>query len=273
MGWFRDLRIINKLLISFLIIIAIGAIGLLINIFDMKNTSQATDRMVLETKKVTALREFQSVYASVEMFERSYLLTGKEEFLEKREAAEETAAKHLKEAVVLASGDEKEEFNKLAEMMEGEEEFPRVVELFKAGKKKEAAALTQELYGEVLDEADEEIGKIVSNAQYHLNEANIQAQQQVRKTMGVSVFVAIIAVLLSFVIGIGLANSITRPIAHFRDIAEKVSLGELDVKISVDQKNEIGDLGSAFERMVTAVRFFASENEALEKGEGKEERA
>jgi len=272
MSWFRDLKIINKLLISFLIIIVIGAIGLLINIIDMKNTSQTTDRMVRETKKVTALREFQSVYASVEMFERSYLLTGNEEFLEKRENAEISATKHLNDALALASGDEKSEFNELAEMMEGEEEFPRVVELFKAGKKKEAAALTQELYGEVLDEADEQIGKIISNAQYRLNEANLQAQQQVRKTMGVSILVAIIAVLLSFSIGIGLANSITKPIAHFRDIAEKVSLGDLDVKISVDQKNEIGDLGSAFERMVTAVRFFASENEDLEKDAKKEER-
>ncbi len=270
MNWFRNLRILNKLLISFLIIITIGAFGLVLNIIDMQGTSRATDRMVNETKKVIALREFQSVYFSVEMYERSFLLTGNEEFLEKREEAEKLAQNHLSTAIALVNAEEKKEFNKLIEIMKGEEEFPRVVELFKAGKKKEATALTQELYGKVLDETDEEISKIVTNAQQRLNEANRQTQQQVRKTIATSIIVAIAAVLLSFIIGIGLARSITNPIAHFRDIAEKVSLGDLGVKISVDQKNEIGELGSAFERMVTAVKFFAAENESLEKAERKE---
>ena len=44
--------------------------------------------------------------------------------------------------------------------------------------------------------------------------------------------------------GFFLANRIASPIGHMRDEAEKVSLGDLDVEVSVDAQDEIGDLAT-----------------------------
>lgn len=270
-GRLKDLRIRNKLLLSFLTVILLGAIALTLNIYYMTNVRDSTDRMITETQKMTALREFQSVYSAVEMYERSYLLSGNEEFLEKREESEILAGKLLERARLLAHQEEKGEFAKLAEMMEDEEEFNRVVALYQSGKRKEAMALTQELYGEVLDEADEQIVSIINNAQQLLDQINAQTQRQVHKAVATGFIVALASILLSLLLAILLAGSITTPIAHLRDVAEKVSLGDLSIKVDVDQKNEIGELGDSFERMVTAVRFFsAKDGEAQEDQAGKE---
>jgi methyl-accepting chemotaxis protein len=271
MAFFKHLRIRNKLFLSFLTVIVLGAAALALNVYYMLGVRTSTDLMVKETQKMTALREFQSVYSGVEMYERSYLLSGNEEFLEKREQSEGQAKALLEKALSLAHDEEKEEFSKLQEMMEGEEEFPRVVALYQAGKKKEAMALTQELYGEVLDEADEQIGTIIANAQVLLDQINAQTQRLVHKTVATGIIVSLAALALSLILAVILAGSITKPIAHLRNVAEKVSLGDLSIKVKVDQRNEIGELGDSFERMVTAVRFFAMpDEEPQESQSGKE---
>jgi HAMP domain-containing protein len=57
-------------------------------------------------------------------------------------------------------------------------------------------------------------------------------------------------------VGFWLASSITRPIRRLRDVADRVSTGDLqDVDISVDTRDEIGDLADAFRRMVVSIRF------------------
>ena len=61
-----------------------------------------------------------------------------------------------------------------------------------------------------------------------------------------------------------LIRSVTRPVRRLAEAAEKVSMGDLDVEISIDSQDEIGDLAAAFERMVAAVRFFAAEDKTEE---------
>ncbi|MBW2990742.1 HAMP domain-containing protein [Candidatus Woesearchaeota archaeon] len=55
----------------------------------------------------------------------------------------------------------------------------------------------------------------------------------------------IVAVTLSILISI----SISRPITHLRDASVKIGKGELDTKIEIKSKDEIGELASAFSKM------------------------
>jgi len=71
--------------------------------------------------------------------------------------------------------------------------------------------------------------------------------------VGLLVIVPIIAFYLS--------RSITNPIGNLRDAAEKVSMGDMSVVVSIDSDDEIGDLAQSFDRMVMAVRFLSQEEE------------
>jgi methyl-accepting chemotaxis protein len=69
---------------------------------------------------------------------------------------------------------------------------------------------------------------------------------------------------------LALARTILVPIEHLRQVAESVSMGDLNVSVRRFSDDEMGDLSDSFSRMVTAVKFFRSEVEANNAGEGLE---
>ena len=90
------------------------------------------------------------------------------------------------------------------------------------------------------------------------------SSQAVPLVIGVSV--------LSFVLAVGasviLARAILVPVEHLREIAEKVSLGELDVAVTRHCDDEMGELADSFSRMVTAVKFFRMDSAINEQSQG-----
>lgn len=67
------------------------------------------------------------------------------------------------------------------------------------------------------------------------------------------VFAALIAALTSIVI-ILLARTFTRPIVQLTQVADRLSLGELDVPIQIDRRDEIGELAEAIRRMQASIQ-------------------
>lgn len=67
----------------------------------------------------------------------------------------------------------------------------------------------------------------------------------------VSILVAVIAVLLSYMISVG----IVRPIKDLTDAADRISKGDLGVQINIKSHDEIGKLAESFERMLAAIKY------------------
>ncbi len=63
--------------------------------------------------------------------------------------------------------------------------------------------------------------------------------------------IAAISVGMAFAMG----GRITAPLKNLTTVAGKVSMGELDQKIEIKSKDEIGDLGEAFQRMINAFKM------------------
>jgi HAMP domain-containing protein len=58
------------------------------------------------------------------------------------------------------------------------------------------------------------------------------------------------------------------PVEHLKEVAENVSMGNLQISVRRFSDDEIGDLADSFARMVVAVRFFQMEAEASNAGTG-----
>jgi len=82
------------------------------------------------------------------------------------------------------------------------------------------------------------------------------SERTVPLVIGVSVLGLILAVAASIV----LARAILIPVEYLRGIAEKISLGDLDISVKRHSDDEMGDLAESFSRMVTAVKFFRMES-------------
>lgn len=78
---------------------------------------------------------------------------------------------------------------------------------------------------------------------------------------GISIAVAIIALLLGLVGAQYLAREVIRPIQHLRDASRRVMNGDLNVHVVAETQDEIGELSEAFNAMVISIK---SGTEALQ---------
>jgi methyl-accepting chemotaxis protein len=82
-----------------------------------------------------------------------------------------------------------------------------------------------------------------------------------RRSVGLSIGVSLAGMLLGITMSYTLCRAILVPVEHLKDVAENVSLGNLDIAVRRYSNDEIGDLADSFSRMVTAVKFFRAESE------------
>lgn len=81
---------------------------------------------------------------------------------------------------------------------------------------------------------------------------------------------AIVGVVMAFsiLLLVVVVRAITRPIAHLRDVADKISLGDLDASIQIDTKDEIGELGDSFRRLQVSLKEAMDALERHSEGHG-----
>ena len=96
-------------------------------------------------------------------------------------------------------------------------------------------------------------------------DASQASEEKIERTSKRATSLSMSIALLGLILGAGtsaaLIRAILRPVDHLRDVAENVSLGNLDIAVRRYSNDEIGDLADSFSRMVTAVRFFRAESE------------
>ncbi|HWF13361.1 MAG TPA: HAMP domain-containing protein [Candidatus Acidoferrales bacterium] len=122
-----------------------------------------------------------------------------------------------------------------------------------------AAKDAKSAYEDAADELHEsaEDGEVVGHdaSQASLEAIDRTSSRSVALVVGISVLGLILGITVSY----KLARAILIPVDHLKEVAENVSLGNLDMSVHRYSDDEIGDLADSFSRMVTAVKFFRME--------------
>ena len=92
-----------------------------------------------------------------------------------------------------------------------------------------------------------------------------------KRSVGMAIGVSLMGMLLGITMSYKLCRAILVPVEHLKDVAENVSLGNLEIAVRRYSSDEIGDLADSFSRMVTAVKFFRAESEDALAGTREEE--
>lgn len=79
------------------------------------------------------------------------------------------------------------------------------------------------------------------------------------RTMLLALVILFIGVLSSLYI----ANALVRPIRILQEAAERISKGDLDVRIAIYSRDEIGDLADSFGRMIASIKFLMEEKDKV----------
>jgi len=97
-------------------------------------------------------------------------------------------------------------------------------------------------------------------------EASQTSQLEIEATSRRSVLLVSVASLLGMALALTMSITLLRaillPVEHLKEVAENVSMGNLDLAVRRFSDDEIGELADSFSRMVTAVKFFRMEAES-----------
>ena len=257
---FNQMKIGTKLILFSLFIVLIGVVALGVTISNTIKISDSAKVIAAETEEASLLADFETTVAEMYLAERDFLLTGDAEFLEIREEHEHHALEKLSKAAEASAGDghAHELLEGLAEQLEADESFHHVAELYQNGDQAGALELYASLNGvESHDEHGDGSALEVNDVISAVLSGN---DEQLKSSILMSVIAAAVAVAFAIVAGLMLSRKITNPILKLRDIADKVSLGDLDFENTVNAQDEIGQLSNSFDRMVTAVRFLVADD-------------
>ncbi len=96
--------------------------------------------------------------------------------------------------------------------------------------------------------------QLLTSAQAALKADFDDRASQAREDFALYGSAALIGIVLALGLAVFISATITRPLTHLAEVADRMSLGELDVEIDVESSNEIGQLAESLRRMQSSLR-------------------
>ncbi len=103
----------------------------------------------------------------------------------------------------------------------------------------------------------------IDMAAEHLDDTEISYNGLTRLMM----IIIIISVIMAVILGVVIASTISKPVAQVVDAADKLALGDVNVNVNYQSRDEIGKLADAFGKMVANIRSQAHTAERIASGD------
>ena len=176
------------------------------------------------------------------------------------ESAEKTADLLNQVAATNTGDEERSVYNKISDKAdEYKEKREKLIELAKANNEEEANKL---LNNELAPIAREIASGIEELLQVNIEEAN-KLSRELKILEYIAIIVStgamVILIALAFYMSKILSNIIAQPISNIKNIAKKISDGNLNVEIESASKDEIGELQDSFNEMIKGLHTYINE--------------
>lgn len=139
----------------------------------------------------------------------------------------------------------------------------RVQDLSNQHSEPEARDLTVNRTVELADRTDAAAASLIEMLQSRLNAEQGRLDTEVRAARIVIVMTAIVGSALALGIALVVIRSIVKPVAHGVEVLEAIAAGDLTRRMALTQRDEIGKLGAASDRMVESVLQVVTQARAL----------
>jgi len=262
MRWFYNLKISVKLIIGFLLVAAIaGVVGSVavvsikqmneadilmyedntLGIEYISNASLQFQRMRFNTARLLLFDDVEQKNETIKKINEH--ITGTEEYL------------GLYEDGIGDDDVDRKLFDEIKpEWEEYKSQVNKVIELVKAGQDEQAKAM---ILGDVAETGDslrdalENVIEFNSNSAKERLDRNKKVVSYSLKTMNGVIFIGII---VAIALGLFISRIISKPIGKMVEAADKLALGDVDVNVEVDTKDEVGKLAKSFNKMIENIR-------------------
>jgi methyl-accepting chemotaxis protein len=261
MNWFKNLKIKQKLLIGFSIVVFIAAIIGYIGIININSLTDLSEQSYKTgTLSVVYVSKMEDAFQKIRVEGRNCLTAQTQEALQKAiDAIEKYCTDFETNSKLYESTYSNDEEKKMHEDVKTTFNNFRVKnksyqELMLANKKAEAG----EYMVNVVVPANAELYKTLP-ALVDYNEKSVSEYNTLTSTTASSaktqmILVIILGIIVSILLGMFIASIINKPIHILEDAALKLADGNLNIEIDIQTKDEIGNLANSFKTMMKNFR-------------------
>jgi methyl-accepting chemotaxis protein len=274
MKWFKNLKIAVKLVIAFLVVAIIAAVVGVLGLKDIIRINEGSN--LLFSQNTLGIAYSGDSYGSFERLRYNALkLTVVK--------TEEEEAECIKKVNDLCSSIDTllDKYNNLDENNEDKASFEalhtaweeyrgymqKVIEYKNSGQDEEAVNI-------ILIDSNELSNKIREELYNLMNQNAINADQRSQKNNDLAsnaittmLIVISFGVIISIVLGIYISRIIGKPINQMVKVADKLALGDVNVNIDYNSKDETGKLADSFTKMIDNIRGQAFAAEKIADGD------
>lgn len=274
MTWYNNLKIRSKLLLAFVVMIVITAGVGGFSIYNIKKINDA-DTMLYEqmTVPLGEIAMISQNFQRVRVNTRDIVMANDpaqiKHFADRISELSNEISKYLasyEKTLITAEG--KEQLRQYSEARKYYvEDLNKIQALAIANKDAEAiahihgpAAKTSREYQNIIEEMMKtKIGLAKQTADDNTSLAN--------NSTILSIVISIFAAFIGLSMGFFIAQSISKPVIKMVEVANKLAVGDIDVIINVETKDEIGTLGAAFRAVVENIQVSGKNAEHIAKGD------
>ncbi len=270
MGWFTNLRVGTKLLISFFLVAmfaaGIGYMGITQMGTINKSYSELIEYDCAPLADIgKAATEFQRLRANM----RDLFITSSDEELRSVVARVKQINKSMDDYLAkfqksIRRDTIRQEFGKISQLMQKFEPLTeKTIKLALDGKKDEALAFMRSEATPVAAAAQEEFDKLFEITNQKAHEASVENTDMVNTAVRSTITLTGVAVVLALLLGIVITRLISRPVREIAQAADRLAMGDVAIKIDVQSKDEIGMLAQSFRFMADTIKNLIGETNRL----------
>jgi len=274
MKWFSNLKIAAKLITGFIIVAMIAGIVGVIGLINLENITEA-DRLLYEENTLglnyggNAAIHYQRIrFYTVKMMLFKDAAQQEDCVANIRDnAAKVEEFLRLYEGGIISDTD-RDLFNTMKTQWEKYITYiENIIELVHSGETEQAMDMVFGVAasaGETLQSTFEEIFRYNSSEGEARSKSNTELASSATFIM---VVVIIAGILIAVGLGIFIAQNISRPLQKMVMAADKLALGDVNVNVDADTRDEVGNLASSFKKMIENIRNQAMAAEKIAAGD------
>lgn len=275
MKWFYNLKISAKLIIGFITVAVIAAIVGIVGIINMQKMDDLNkDMYQRHTATIPHLANIDIIYQRERVDLRALYM---EKDLSKRQDyinMFKDYDKIMSESITnfeagIKDSNVRENFDALTKAITDFKQFrTNVISLIQANKMDEAYNLLTGSQGtQITDEVQkrtDDLMKLKEDLAKQSSEADTAAANTATIIM---IIVLAIGVIIALLLGVFISGIISKPINVMVEAADKLAVGDINVNVKSDTKDEIGKLAESFGKMIANIRGHAMAAERIASGD------
>lgn len=252
------LKLAAKMVLYFLFVVLVAAIGFTYTVFQINTVVSLTDNVKSEAlPRLLKTNQINNNVSDEIADIRGYYITKNQAMLDDymKKAAENTKLEEeLFQNAATAEGKKL-----VGEVKQLDDQYSEIVEkqvlpLLKAGKEQDALQVMTAQLTPTAAALSNKVDEYQAMRNKQINQVLDKTGGNAHKARIVAIVSGLLAAILGVLIGFFGARSLVKPITILMNAAQKVANGDLTVCISINRQDEIGQLGNSFNDMIVQLK-------------------